>query len=191
MFEHMGVLLADESLPIIEGLALATISLGLILASVARVKSTRPTSRVIQIFWRDASHAGYLWSATTIVLLFGALGEVEGLRTPIWLIMAVVVGSVALAVVRLRWVRSGFAYVKPTVDDPSRPGRPRIASTSWEIALLAAGAGGLLVYGITVAHVWGHPIHWGFALIGGAYGYVMGLALATPRYTVRTRGARL
>ena len=187
----MGALLADQSLPIIEGLALVTISIGLILASVARVKSTRPTSPVVQLFWRDLSQAGYLWSATTIGLLFGALGEVEGLRTPIWLIMAVVAGSFALAVVRLRWVRSGLASAKPTVEDPSRPDRPNIASTSWEIALLAAGAGGLLVYGVTVSHAWGHPIHWGIALIGGAYGYAMGLALATPRYTVRTRGARL
>lgn len=183
----MGALFADEPLPIIEASALVAVSIGLILASVARVKSTRPTGRVVQLFWRDASQAGYVWSATTIVLLFGALAEVEGLRTPIWLIMAVVVGCFALAVVRLRSVRSGSASAKPTVDDPSRPERPSLASTSWEIALLAAGGGWLLVYGVTVSHAWGHPIHWGIALVGGAYGYAMGLTLATPRYTVGTR----
>lgn len=184
----MGALLADKPLPVIEGLALVAVSIGLILASVARVKSTQPASRIVQIFWRDVSQAGYLWSAATIVLLFGALGEVEGVRTPIWLVLAVAVGSIAVAVVRLRWVRSGLASAKSSVDDPSRPDRPRIASTSWEIALLAAGAGALVFYGVTVSHAWGHPIHWGIALIGGAFGYAMGLALATPRYTVRTRG---
>lgn len=183
----MGALFADEPLPIIEGLALVAVSIGLILASVARVKSTQPASRIVQVFWRDVSQAGYLWSAATIVLLVGALGEVEGLRTPMWLVLALVVGSVAVAIVRLRWIRSELASARSTVDDPGRPDRPRIASTSWEVALLAASAGGLLVYGVTVAHVWGHPIHWAIAVIGGVFGYAMGLALATPRYTVRTR----
>lgn len=183
----MGALFADEPLPIIEGLALVAVSIGLILASLARERSRSTDGRVAQIFLRDASQAGYLWSAATFVLLLGGLGEVEGVRTPIWLVVAVAVGSICLVIVRLRWVRSGLASARSTVDDPSRLDRPRIASTSWEVALLAAGAGALLFYGVTVAHAWGHPIHWAIALIGGAFGYAMGLALATPRYTVRTR----
>lgn len=116
----MGALLADKPLPVIEGLALVTVSIGLILASAARARSTQPASRIVQIFWRDVSQAGYLWSAATVVLLFGALGEIEGVRTPIWLVLAVVVGSIAVAVVRLRWVRFGMAATRSTVDDPSR-----------------------------------------------------------------------
>ena len=183
----MGALLADKALPMIEGLALLAVSVGLILASAARAKSSGSGgSRVVQIFWRDVSQAGFLWAATTIVLLVGALGDVEGLRTPIWLVLAVVVGVVAMAIVRLRWVRTGLASAKSSIDDPTRPVRPRMVSTSWEVALLAAGAGALLLYGVTVSHAWGHPIHWGVALIGGAFGYAMGLTLTTPRYMVRS-----
>jgi hypothetical protein len=189
MFARMGPLLVDQPLPIVEGVALVAVSIGLILASVARGKSTQPGSnRVAQLFWRDASHAGYLWAAATIVLLFGALGEVEGVRTPIWLVLAVVVGSIAVAVVRVRWIRSGLASAESSVDGPRRHDRARVVSTTWEIALLAAGAGALLFYGATASHNWGHPIHWGIALIGGTLGYAIGLTLATPRYTVRNRG---
>jgi len=84
----MGALLADKPLPIIEGLALIAVSIGLILSSMARAKSRRPGDRVAQIFWREISQTGYLWAAATVVLLFGALGEVEGVRTPIWLVIA-------------------------------------------------------------------------------------------------------
>lgn len=184
----MEAVLADQPIPIVEGLALVVASLGLILGSAAHVKSTQPASRIVRIFWGDVSHAAYLWAAATIILLLGALGQVEGLRMPIWLVVAVVVGSVALAMVRLRWVRWGPTWRSSTVHDPGRLQRRRVASTSWEMALLAAAAGALVTYGVTSSHTWGHPMHWGIALIGAAFGYVIGLALATPRYTVRTRG---
>jgi len=184
----MGALLADEPSPIIQGMALVAVSVGLILASVARARSNQAGARVAQIFWREVSEAGYLWAAATIVLLFGAVGDVEGVRAPIWLLVAVVVGVIAAIVVRLRWLGSGLASARSTVDDPSRRERARVVSTSWEIGLLGASVGALAAYGVTISHAWGHPIHWGIALIGGALGYSMGMVLTTPRYTVRTVG---
>lgn len=184
----MGALLADEPSPIIAGMALVAVSVGLILASVARARSRLAGARVVKIFWREVSQAGYLWAAATIVLLFGALGEVEGVRAPIWLVVAVVVGVIAAIVVRVRWLGSGLASASTTVDGPNRRDRPHVVSTSWEIALLGASVGALAAYGVTISHVWGHPIHWGIALIGGALGYSMGMVLTTPRYTVRAVG---
>lgn len=75
----MGALLADEPLPIIEGIGLVAMSAGLILASFTRIQSRRSWSRVVQLFWHDLSQAGDVWAGATIVML-GGLGEVEGLR---------------------------------------------------------------------------------------------------------------
>lgn len=185
----MEVLLGDEPILLIEGIALVAVGIGLSLASLARSYSRRSGDRIAEIFWRDLSQAGYLWAGATVLLLFGAFGEVEGLRTPVWLVAAVIVGGVCLAVARLRWTRLGLAPARSPAPDASRPDRPRISSTTWEVATLSAGAGVLLVYGLTLSHGWGHPIHWLIALLGGAFGYAAGLALATPRYSVRARSA--
>ncbi len=181
----MGALLSDEPLPILEGIALIGVSFGLIMASVARMRSQRPGSRVAQVFWRDVSQAGYIWAGATMVVLFGALGNVEGLRVPIWLSLAIVVGLACLVIARVRWDRHAAGSGSLSLDDQSRPDRPRLVSTSWEVAVLGAGAGGLLAYGASVSHAWGHPIHWLVAAIGLAIGYAVGLTLATPRYTVK------
>lgn len=182
----MEQLLADEPNAIVEGVGLISVALGLLLSSVARQRADRVGNRVAQLFWREASQAGYLWAAATTVTLVGALAEVEGLRSHIWLLLAVAVGIVCLALARVRWERLDLPE-RTRLDDASRPERPRIASTTWEVAALAAGIGGLLVYGVTVAHAWGHPIHWGIAVIGGVFGYAVGLLAATPRYSVRSR----
>ena len=185
----VGLLLADEPLPILEGIALIGLSFGLILASVARIRSQRPGSRVAQVFWRDVSQAGYIWAAAAIVVLVGALAEIEGLRTPIWLLLAVLVGLACLLLARFRWLRYAAGTGRLPQDDPSRSERPRLVSTSWEVAFLGGGVGGLLVYGATVSHAWGHPIHWLVAGIGVAIGYAVGLVVSTPRYSVG-RGSR-
>jgi hypothetical protein len=56
----MGALLADEPLPIVEGIGLLAVAIGLILASVAGMWSRRSESRIVQLFWRDVSQAGYV-----------------------------------------------------------------------------------------------------------------------------------
>lgn len=185
----MGVLLADEALPILEGLGLVAVCFGLILASAARARSKTPGGRVALVFWRDASQAGYVWSTAATLVLLGALGEVEGLRMPIWLLLAILAGLVCLVVARVRWVRHAAGSGTSSLDDSSRPDRPQLVSTSWEIGFLGAGVGGLLAYGATVSHGWGHPIHWLVAGIGIAIGYAVGLLAATPRFTVK-RGSR-
>ena len=181
----MGALLADEPLPLLEGIGLVAVSVGLILASFTRIQARRPGSRVAQLFWRDLSQAGYVWAGATIVVLAGGLAEVEGLRVPIWLLLTILAGLACLAIARMRWARHAAAAARRPVDDSNRPERPRLVSTSWEVALLGGGIGGLLVYGAAVSHAWGHPIHWVIAGVGVAVGYAIGLIVATPRYTVR------
>ena len=181
----MGALLADESLPILEVVGLVAVSVGLILASFTRIQARRPGSRVAQLFWHDLSQAGYVWAGATIVVLAGGIAEVEGLRVPIWLLLAILAGLACLVIARLRWARTAATAARRSMDDSSRPERPRLVSTSWEVALLGGGVGGLLVYGAAVSHAWGHPVHWLIAAVGVAVGYAIGLVVATPRYTVR------
>lgn len=119
--------------------------------------------------------------AATFALLLGSLVEIDGFQVPIWLFAAIVVGGVCLAIVRLRWERLGLASGPTPADDPIRSDRPRLVSTTWEMALLGAGVGGLLIYMATVSHSWGHPIHWLVAGLGALIGYAVGLVAATPR----------
>ena len=181
----MATLLADQPLPILEGISLFAVCASLILASVARTRSGPSGNRVAQIFWRDVAQAGYLWAGAVAALLVTALLEIEGVRTPIWLVLALIAGVVCIVIVRLRWRRQGLASERTQADDPSRPDRPRLVSTTWEVGILAAGASGLLVYLVTVSHSWGHPVHWLLAGFGAAVGYAIGLVVATPRYTLK------
>lgn len=184
-FHSVGALLEVDLLPILEGFALIGVSLGLIAASVAGRRSRQPESRVAQVFWRDVSQAGYVWSGATMVVLFGGLGEMQGLRAPIWLSLAIVAGLVGLVITRIRWGRHGAASGRPSLDDQSRPDRLRLVSTSWKAAVVGAGAGGLLAFGASVAQAPGYTIHWLVAAIGLAIGYALGLVMVTPRYTVK------
>lgn len=185
MVGAMATLLADQPSPILEGIALLGVCVALILASMARSRSRRSGNRVAQLFWRDVAQAGYLWAGATTALLVGALLEIEGIRTPIWLVFALIVGVICIVIVRLRWRRQGLASERTHADDPSRPDRPRLVSTTWEVAILGAGGGGLLVYMVTGSHSWGHPIHWLVAGLGVVVGYAVALVVATPRYTLK------
>lgn len=181
----VDVLLGDRPIAIVEGLALAAAAAGLLLSSVARQRASGSANRVAELFWHDVSLAGYVWATATVALLAGGLMGIEGLRIPIWLLVAIVVGIACLGIVRLRWARQGLASASSAVDDTSRPDRPRLASTTWEVATLAAFAAGLLVYGVTMSHGFGHPVHWLVAAVGAAVGYAIGLVVGTPRYIVK------
>ena len=67
----MGMLLTDEPLPILEGIALLAVGIALLLASVARERSQRSANRVTQVIWRDVSQAGFIWAAATLAILVG------------------------------------------------------------------------------------------------------------------------
>lgn len=181
----MGALFADEPLLVLEAIGLVAVGMGLILASAARTRSQREGGGVAEVFLRDVSQAGYVWAGATAVVLAGALGDVEGLRVPIWLLLAVATGLACLLIARVRWLRTALGSGRLLIEDANRH-RPRLESTSWEIGLLGAGAGGLLAYGGSVAHAWGHPVHWLVGLVGLAMGYAVGVVLVTPRFTVTT-----
>lgn len=185
----MELLLTDEPNAILESIGLIAVSLGLVLASSARVRMQREPRQIGRVFWHDVSQAGYVWAGATLVILLGALGKVEGLRAPVWLVAAILVGLACLVVARLRWLRHAAGASGQPVDEANPSDRLRLVSTSWEMGLLGAAAAGLVVYGATVSHDWGHPIHWLVAGIALAMGYAVGLVVATPRSAVRRRRA--
>ena len=178
-------LFGDDPLPILEGIGLVAVSLGVILASVARRSADGSSSQVTTIYWADLSRAGYVWATATALVLVAALAEIEGLREPLWLALPVLVGLACLGIARLRWRRLGLTQGRARVEDPSRPDHQRLVSTSWEAGVLGGAGGGLLFYVVTVAHAWGHPIHWVLAGIAAAIGYAVGIVLVTPRFNVR------
>lgn len=177
--------LADEPLLVMEGTALLGASLGLILASVARARAQRSTDSIARIFWDDVSRAGYIWAVATMLVLVGALGDVEGLRVPVWLLLSIIVGVVCLVIARRRWALLSTWVERTRIDEPAGPDPVRLASTSWAVAVLSGGGGALLVFGLGAVGLWEHPIHWLVAAIGAALGYAVGLILVTPRYTVK------
>lgn len=181
----MEALFAEQALPVLEGIALLGVGIAIILSSAARSSSRRPGNRMAQVFWRDVSQAGFTWAIGTFALLVGSLVGFDGLGAPIWLVLAIIVGTVSLALVLLRWRRLRPAPEQSPADDPGRPDRPRLVSTTWEIGILGAGAGGLLVYIASLSHSWGHPIHWLVAGLGALFGYAVGLIAGTPRYTLK------
>ena len=180
----MEAFLTDGPRLILDGIALLGVGIAIMLASVARSHSQRPGNRVAQVFWRDVSQAGFIWAAGTFAFMLGAVTGIDGLGVPSWLLLANIVGIVGLVLARLRWRRLNLASDTQT-DHPSGPDRPRLASTTWEVAILGAGAGGLLVYMASLSHSWGHPIHWLVAALGALLGYSVGLVAATPRYTLK------
>lgn len=117
----MAILLADQPSPILEGIVLLGVGLAILLASVARSRATRAANRVVQLFWQEVSKAGYIWAAVTTVLLGGAVAEVEGLRMPVWLVLALLTGVVTLVAARVRWHRQGLeAAVRDRTMSPAR-----------------------------------------------------------------------
>ena len=185
----MEALITGQPLLVLDGIALIGVGVAIMLSSVARSRSQRPGNGIAQLFWRDVSQAGFIWAAATFALLLGSLVKIDAFQVPMWLFLAIIVGGVCLLIVRLRWVRLGLATGRTRADDPSRPDRPRMVSTTWEVALLGAAVGGLVVYLATVSHSWGHPIHWLVAGLAALMGYSVGLVAATPRYTIR-RGSK-
>lgn len=185
----MEALFADRALPVLEGIALLGVGVAVILSSAARSGSQRLGNRIARVFWRDVSQAGFTWAVGTFALLVGSLVGFDGLPAPIWLLLAIIVGIVSLALVLLRWRRLRLAPEPSPADDPSRPDRPRLVSTTWEVGMLGAGAGGLLVYIASLSHSWGHPIHWLVAGLGALFGYAVGLIAGTPRYSLK-RGSK-
>lgn len=180
----MEALFAERALAILEGIALLGVGVAIILSSAARSGSQRPRSRMAQVFWRDVSQAGFIWATGTLALLVGSIVGIDGMRAPIWLLLAIIVGTVSLALVLLRWRRLRPAQRSPA-DDPSPPDQSRVVSTTWEVGVLGSGAGALLVYMASLSHSWGHPIHWLVAGLGALFGYAVGLIAGTPRYTLK------
>lgn len=177
--------MTDQPRLILDGIALLGVGMAIVLASVARSHAQRPGNRVARVFWRDVSQAGVLWAAATFAFLLGGVTGIDGLQTPIWLSLAIVIGIVGLVLVRIRWRSLKPAADRTPPDDPSRPDRSRLVSTTWEVAILGAGASGLGVYMASLSHSWGHPIHWLVAGLGALIGYAVGLIAATPRYTLK------
>ncbi len=183
----MDWLLTDSPSVILEGAVLVVVLMSVTLGSIARTRAASATNRVAKVYWADLGTIAWVWSGAAGITLAGSLADVEGLRMPIWLGLDLVVAVILAVVVQRRW--RALSLLRGVADKLAPVGTPqrRITSTSWEIGLLGAGAGSLLLYMGAVSHGFGHPIHWLIAALGVALGYVVGLAVATPRYSVSGR----
>ncbi|MBA2631965.1 MAG: hypothetical protein H0U86_03005 [Chloroflexi bacterium] len=179
----MSWLLGDERSVILEGMALLAAAFAVSAASVARNRVRSTHHSVLSVFWKDVSTLSWAWAGATVATLAGSLLGAEGLAMPIWLLVDLVIGAVVAGLIVYHWRRDGLAILATSTRSPTVPER-RITGTTWEFGLLGGAAGGFLAYAVTLGHGWGHPIHWIIAVTGLALGYAVGLALATPRYSV-------
>lgn len=181
----MEWLLADRPSTLFEGVALFGTALALALGSIARTRALTAANSVVAVFWTDASRTAWTWAAATGTTLAGALLEIEGLAMPIWLLVETVTGVALPVLLRHRWRSTGMEIAARVPAAPVGTRPRRVVGTTWEAGLLGAAVAGMGAYLITMAHVWGHPIHWIVAGIGAALGFAVGIAAATPRYSVR------
>lgn len=180
----MGWLFTDQPNTIVEGLALAATALAIALGFRARARARATSNSVGRLYWRDLSHVAWSWAAAAGLTLAGARLAVEGLQMPIWLVVELGVAAAVAIIVRRRWREQGMARSDRDLLTPVGTPVRRLTSTAWAIGLLGAGAGFLAFYMVTVSHLFAHPVHWGLSGLGGALGYAVGLAIATPRYSV-------
>lgn len=152
---------------------------------VSRTRAKRSRNGVVRVFWNDVSTAAFAWSSAAAITSGGAASGVDGLRMPVLPILELLIGIAAFILVVGRW--RGEALAALEARSRGEDGVRRVSGTTWEIGLLVGAGLGLAFYGVAVSHQYGHPIHWLVAGIGVAMGLALGMALATPRYSVRAR----
>lgn len=183
----MDWLFADIGNAYVEGVGVLAALLGSGIGTAAGSRAGRSANPVVVMYWRDLSRAAYVWTAATGATVAGSLVGVEGLRMPILIIVEIVVAGVVTLVAWRSW-HSERLRLADRLRDPATSGSSRgLESRAWEVGLLAAGIGGLVAYGASVAHPWAHPMHWITAVVGAGLGYAAGLVIATPRFIIRRR----
>ncbi|MEX1173219.1 MAG: hypothetical protein WEG56_11490 [Chloroflexota bacterium] len=183
----MDWLFADVGNAYVEGVGLLAALIGSGIGTAAGSRAGRSANPVIVMYWRDLSRAAYVWTGATGATVAGSLIGIEGLRMPALVIVEIVIAGVATLVAWRSWHSDGLRLVDRLRDPAASGSSRRLESRAWEVGLLAAGIGGVVAYGASVAHPWAHPMHWIIAVVGAGLGYAAGLVVATPRFVVRLR----
>ncbi len=126
------------------------------------------------------------WGAAVFLLGLLALAQMPGGFTlPIWTLLALGFGAVGAVIVVLRWRVEGWDLrgVKRRADGPE------VESETWQYGLIGAVAGLATGYVLGLVFNIMQPVHLGIAMLEGAVGYAVGLAIWTPQVKVHRRAA--
>ncbi len=117
------------------------------------------------------------------VLLFGLLavsGLPGGFDLPVWSTIALALGATSVAILAVRWRWEGWALR----DEDPDPDRASVQSETWQYGLLAGGATTFVAYFVGLGIGSMQPVHAVVAILEGAAGYALGLAIATPQLKI-------
>ena len=163
------------------GLVLAA----LLVAGVAivRRRAKRREGSIVAVFWRDTGTILLVFAGTAGLVSAALVLSVEGLGSPVWLLITGIGLLLITAILAWKWNREvgGLARSDRPLTPTGAPER-RVVSSAWETGAVVAGVGGLLFYIATADHAFGHPVHWVLAVLGGLWGYAFGIGIATPRF---------
>jgi hypothetical protein len=176
-------LLTDGPKPVLGAAGATLAGASMVAAMTLRHRAIEHSGTVAAVFVADASSVMRVVAIALAVLSASVAFGVEGLGMPLWLVLATIGGAVALGLLAWRWRAAVAAHDgwRRRITPMASPER-RVASTAWEIGVIAGGGTGLLTYLATADHVFGHPPHWTLALIGVLLGYAIGIAAVTPRF---------
>lgn len=183
----MEWLVSDQPQPVL-GVAGLTVAGALAVGGLLlRRRADRFEGSVLSVFLSDAGTVLAVL-AVTFALVSGALAlGIEGIGSPLWLLIAAVGLAVCLALLVWRWLGEiapqAGRYRRAT---PTGVPERRIVSSSWEIAIAVAAGAGLLTYLATADHRFGHPLHWILAVLGLLLGYAVGIGASTPRFRLQS-----
>ena len=172
--------MSDGPHPLVGAAGAMLAAAALVTALLLRQRAIAHRGSLAAVFAADAGSVLRVIAIALAVLSASVAFGADGLGIPLWLVLVVIGGAVALGLLTWRW------YAAVGAQEGSRrtiapKGRGSVASTSWQIGL-ATGAGlGLLTYLATDDHSFGHQPHWTLALIGLLLGYALGVAAVTPR----------
>ena len=187
----MEWLFTDGPQPVVGAAGATLAGASMVVALVLRQRSTAHSGTLAAVFVADASSVLRVVAIALAVLSASVAFGADGLGSPLWLTLAVLGAAVAMGLLAWRWRAAMAAHggwrrrITPT-GSPERG----VASTAWEIGIVAGGGTGLLTYLATADHGFGHPPHWTLALIGVLLGYAVGIAAVTPRFRFQSPAPR-
>lgn len=152
----------------------------LVAALWLRQRALANRATVAAVFAADAGSVLRVVAIALAVLSASVAFGVDGLGIPLWLVLAMIGGATALGLLTWRWYAAVGAQ-EGWRRAVAPKGRGSVASTSWQIGLVAGAGLGLLTYFATDDHSFGHQPHWTLALLGLLLGYALGIAAVTPR----------
>ena len=179
----MEWMFTDDPQPVLGAAGATLAGASMVVALVLRQRAIARSGTVAAVFVADASSVLRVLAIVLAVLSASMAFGAEGLGRPASFVLAVLGAAVAVGLLAWRWraAVAGHGGWRRRITPTGSPER-RVASTAWEIGIMAGGGTGLLTYLAAADHGFGHPPHWTLALIGVLLGYAVGIAAVTPRF---------